>query len=455
MRARSLGWVWSATAIAAVTMTVACGGSVSVGPDDGAREAGQTDVSTDGSSDAGPTDAADDGRPEPTIRLFGGFFTLCANRSGTLLCWGSNAYGTLGIGTADLNPHPTPTPVAGFGSGTELAALSVDLACATAGMRASCWGDNTYGGARPPDGGSFVLSPSPIIGLGAVADLAVGAAFACALVQGNVVCWGLDNFGQIGVAPDAGLAQPLNRIATIDRAIEIAAGVDFACARKDDGTVWCWGGDGAGALGQPLTKTPVTTPAKVPLPAGARQVQAALGAVCAVLVDGTVWCWGADNGFGTNGIASAPSGALGHDPATDLACGNYATPPFTFPCDPVPTAVVGLTDARELGMGGSHNCAVKDDDTVVCWGANQDGELGHDPSSDPTGLPDGGDPYDFAPTPVRGLKNVAHVVGGYESTCAVTWDSQVYCWGSNRNGQLATTLDGGATNSFVPVHVTL
>ena len=145
-------------------------------------------------------------------------------------------------------------------------------------------------------------------------------------------------------------------------------------------------------------------------------VTTSLGGSCATLADTTVSCWGA-NGISEPGIFA---GQLGHDPTTDAVCLSG------FICDPVPTLVAGLSNVREVSAGDNATCAVKTDNTVVCWGNNAYGELGIAPP-----VTDGGEPYVFTPQVVPGLANVAHVVVGYYHACAVTWDNHVICWGDN------------------------
>jgi alpha-tubulin suppressor-like RCC1 family protein len=92
-------------------------------------------------------------------------------------------------------------------------------------------------------------------------------------------------------------------------------------------------------------------------------------------------------------------------------------------------------------------CAVRNDDSVVCWGDNVSGEL-NGANSLSGSLTN--DPYNYDPQVMPGLTNVAHVVMGDKHACAVTWDDHVLCWGSNSIGQLGVPSDGG----FSPTPVT-
>jgi alpha-tubulin suppressor-like RCC1 family protein len=156
-----------------------------------------------------------------------------------------------------------------------------------------------------------------------------------------------------------------------------------------------------------------------------------------VLAGGTVSCWG------SNGTDAAPSGALGHDPTADPSCAT----PVPSRCNTTAQAVPGLSGAREIAVGASHACALKNDDTVVCWGRNSLGLLGHDPALDGDGA--AGQPHP-TPAPVTGLSGVAHIVAGAFHTCAVKRTGEVLCWGDDDEGQLGDAPDAGFTHSFVP-----
>jgi alpha-tubulin suppressor-like RCC1 family protein len=230
-------------------------------------------------------------------------------------------------------------------------------------------------------------------------------------------------------------------------AAEIAVGNDFACARDAaDGSIWCWGLDEYGQQGRGLLDagadgsfldTNHYLPGRVAGITGSVSLSLGDFQACAVLGDGTVRCWGLNNGPCTG----SPGGQLGHPTTTDPTCFRY------WLCDPTPQVVGGLPPAREVVSGTWESCAVLRDDTVACWGVNERGELGHDPSLD---LDSGCGPYQWQPARVAGLSNVAHVALHDVGGCAVTWDDRVLCW-----GLLATGADGGETKSSSPVEVQL
>ncbi len=90
---------------------------------------------------------------------------------------------------------------------------------------------------------------------------------------------------------------------------------------------------------------------------------------------------------------------------------------------------MNLAGARGVAAGGAHTCAIAADETVLCWGANDDGQLGTDGASS------------SIPSPVPGLTKVVQLAAGASHTCARHEDRTISCWGGNTAGQLG---DGDA-----------
>jgi alpha-tubulin suppressor-like RCC1 family protein len=191
--------------------------------------------------------------------------------------------------------------------------------------------------------------------------------------------------------------------------VQIAAGVGHACALLGDGSAYCWGSSSAGQLGDGTTQGH-PSPARVAFPAGMpKAAHLALGDPqgkgsldahsCALLADATVACWG-DNSSGQLGVGL---------PDAMLAS---------------PTAVPKLGDVAQLDAGGSHTCARQSGGTVLCWGDNTFGQLG-------TGN------YASSNVPVAVSLKVAlaHVTTGARHTCAIS-PFATYCTGDNARGQL-------------------
>jgi len=194
--------------------------------------------------------------------------------------------------------------------------------------------------------------------------------------------------------------------------VQVSAGTNYRVVLKADGTVWTWGTNANGQLGDGTT-IPKESPVQV---SGLSQVISVNGGwahTVALKADGTVWTWG-ENTFGQ----------LGDGTKTNRN---------------IPTAVNGLSGVVEAKAGVSHTVALKDDGTVWCWGSNESGMLG-----------DGTDEDRATPVQVTGLSDVINVDAGMVHTVALKSDGTVWCWGYNYNGQLG---NGTTTESETPVQV--
>ena len=192
----------------------------------------------------------------------------------------------------------------------------------------------------------------------------------------------------------------------------LSAGWYHSVAAKSDGTVWTWGYNAYGQLGNNTT-----TDSAVPVPvSGLSGVIAVAGAAyqtIALKADGTVWAWG------WNGV-----GQLGNNSTVDSK---------------VPVQVQGLTRVRAIAAGASHLLALKADGTVWAWGYNSNGQIGNNTTTDA-----------LVPVQVIGLSGVTAIAGGYTSSHALKADGTVWGWGYNGGGQLG---NNSTVDSKLPVQV--
>jgi alpha-tubulin suppressor-like RCC1 family protein len=214
------------------------------------------------------------------------------------------------------------------------------------------------------------------------------------------------------VPPVASLAPTSPAGAASGNAIAVVAGSAHNCALLSDGSVRCWGDNQGGQLGDG-SRTRSESAVTVAGLTGVTAISSWAGTyTCALTGAGGVKCWG--------------SGAVG----------SGATSPTLTPAD-----VAGLTSGvRAISAGFDHACAVTDGGGVTCWGLNGLGQLGN-----------GSTTASSAPVPVTGLTSgVAAVAAGQTYTCALTAAGGVKCWGTNASGQLG---NGSTTASLVPVDV--
>jgi alpha-tubulin suppressor-like RCC1 family protein len=150
-----------------------------------------------------------------------GFASACALASGgAVKCWGENYGGALGNGSiagpetcSDFACSPSPLPVTGLTIATSVS-VGLSAGCALlSGGTVDCWGDNASGqlgrgsATGPDDCGGFACgtTPAPVAGLAGVTAVSVGAQFACALVSGGTVeCWGQNPDGELGIGNATG-----------------------------------------------------------------------------------------------------------------------------------------------------------------------------------------------------------------------------------------------------------
>ena len=200
----------------------------------------------------------------------------------------------------------------------------------------------------------------------------------------------------------------------------ISAGADMSCATTSNGSVWCWGGNDHGQLGNG-TKTNSWVPVRVSkintavaVSAGGTWNAGGKGAslsafACAVLRNGAVVCWGDSYGA----------------PALDRS---------------VPRTIYGANEVVAIASGNAHTCALTRAGSVWCWGANDRGQLG-------TGVTDSGR---ADPSPVHGIVGAVAVAGqGSDFSCAVQADSSLWCWGKYNGGTDFSSLE----NAVSPVRI--
>ncbi|GEL75434.1 hypothetical protein MVI01_72180 [Myxococcus virescens] len=271
------------------------------------------------------------------------------------------------------------------------------------------WGRNEYG--QLGDGTTTArFTPVQVHGLTGVAAVAAGNSSHSAALKadGTVWTWGYNGNGALGDGTTTNRATPA-QVQGLTGVVAVAVG-GHTVAVKSDGTVWAWGWNEKGQLGDGTT-TGRLTPVQVKGLTGVVAVAATSYHTVAVKSDGTVWAWGWNE-----------DGQLGDGTTTDRL---------------TPVQVQGLTGVTAVAVGYYHNVALRSDGTVWAWGWNNYGQLG-----------DGATTNRSAPVQVQELTGVLTVAGGAGHSVALKSDGTVWSWGSNTYGQLG---DGAWTNSFVPV----
>ena len=168
-----------------------------------------------------------------------------------MYCWGYGALGRLGDGSADSS-KATPVRVSGL-TGIRQLAAGADHACAVkADATVVCWGENDEGQLGGTTSGAFSSVPVPVDGLVNIVQLALGFSHSCALDgEGKVRCRGRDGEGQLGDGSAGGFRAAAAPVVELDDVVQVAAGLHSTCAVRRDGSIWCWGLNNLGQLGNP------------------------------------------------------------------------------------------------------------------------------------------------------------------------------------------------------------
>jgi hypothetical protein len=244
--------------------------------------------------------------------------------------------------------------------------------------------------------------------------IAAGAGHSLALKSdGTVWAWGYNTDGELGNGSNTNSYVPV-QVNSLTSITAIAAGAYHSLALKSDGTVWAWGDNYYGELGNG-SNTNSNVPVKVNSLTSIIAIAGGGYHSLALKNDGTVWAWGYNN-----------HGQLGNGTNTDSN---------------VPVQVTSLTSIIAIAGGGWHSLALKSDSTVRAWGYNNYGELGNGTNTDSN-----------VPVQVTSLTSIIAIAGGWYHSFALKNDGTVWAWGYNGSGQLG---NGNNTDSNVPIQTSI
>ena len=235
--------------------------------------------------------------------------------------------------------------------------------------------------------------------------------------DGTIWCWGRNEGGQLGNGTFDSTSIP-TQVALIDDAVTVSLGDYHSCALKAGGDVDCWGQNYEGQLGIGSYLLS-SIPEPVLMALSAIKVDAGFDHTCAVVVDGgqfSTVCWGMNGRLG-NGL-------------------NVGS---TFP-------VAVLAPVRGVSAGDTHSCGIHvADGNPWCWGFNAFAQIG-DGTTDPALAP-------VIVAPPNSL-SVTQVGAGENHSCALLTDGTVSCWGKNGFGALGTdSTNPSWQSSIVPIAV--
>ncbi len=328
-----------------------------------------------------------------------GFGHGCAvDVRGTLLCWGVNDYGQLGLGDTMLRTEPTAV-----GSATDWQQVSAGWSH-TCGVKRDgtlhCWGQNDQSQLGLGDT-MLRTEPTPVGSATDWRQVSAGMAHTCAVkTEGTLFCWGDNGSGQLGLEDRERRARPA-QVGSASDWRQVSVNRSQTCAVKLDGSLYCWGSNGLGQLGLGDSTSRALRPRRVGSADDWLQVSTGSAHTCGLRGEGALLCWG-KNGAGRLGLGDTMDRFL-------------------------PTRVGSTSDWRQVWAGRSHTCALKRDGSLYCWGWNASGQLGLGDMRDRT-----------RPTQVGSSSDWQQVHAGGDHTCGVRDDGTLLCWGENAYGQLGS-----------------
>lgn len=350
----------------------------------------------------------------------GGGHTCRLTSAGAAWCWGQGNFGQLGNGafyTSDPYGSPALVAVSGGHTFVSLVAGLLHSCGLTAAGAAWCWGYGEYGQlgdgtiyTGPPGG-----SATPVAVAGGHTFVALTASWfhTCGLTAaGAGYCWGANGAGALGDGTidqtppwlPNGTATPV-AVAGGHAFSAIDAGWSHTCALTPAGEAWCWGYNGGGRLANTVDVglwASTGTPVAAAAGLSFMSITAADFHTCAVATTGAAYCWGSSS-VGQGGAGSSA------------------------PETPVPTPVVGGLIFSTIEAGISYTCGLTTVGAAWCWGDNfLYGQLGSGISSY----------FEPAPVAVAGGHTFSTLSVGGNHSCGLATDGIAYCWGSNGSGQL-------------------
>jgi alpha-tubulin suppressor-like RCC1 family protein len=365
------------------------------------------------------------------------YTSMALDEAGNLWGWGDNSNGLLG------RPAKSFVPVKVRRDRVYVRAVSGFNRQYLQDSDGSFWGSGANFFGQLGDGTNFLRRTGLVRVSGTYVDLVPGGLHTLGLdATGGLWVWGNNASGQLGDGGSSTVRRRPLKLSFPQPVVSIAAGADHSLVVLNDGTLWAWGGNTSGQLGDGST---ATRTAPVQIGSGFVQVAAGRSFSLARKSDGSVWAWGA-NGRGQLGDGSTTqrnepvkiggtwaqvgAGAFSAwllDSRGDLYQQGLS---YAVPNDALTRANLLMSDVSQVSAGDLHLLALKKDQTLVALGDNSLGQLGIDDNT--VGM-------------VRTPRTVALAVRSFSASAsasvAVTSDGRGYAWGDNGEGQLGLGRD--------------
>jgi alpha-tubulin suppressor-like RCC1 family protein len=372
-------------------------------------------------------------------------------QSGIVYAFGNNTYGEIGQGYfGHYRAVPTKNPL--LSNITQIDGRGGFVVVVKSDGTVWQWGSPSYYAGQAVS--ESLKSPLPIQvpGLtGVVQVVSNNGNFLYALAlksNGTVWGWGDNTFGTVGNGTTTVANAPV-QASGLTGVSHIATGYAHALALKADGTVWAWGSNSYGQLGDGTNRDRLV-PTRVQGLTNVAKVYGGNTLSFAIKKDGTLWSWGGDTTKAlpptqVTGLANIVQLAVGEGHVLALQAGGavFAQGDNTYGQLGIGNTlfksnfvqIPGLTGITQVSAGRAHSLALKSNGAALAWGRNQWWTIG-----------DGTSLQRNSPTPVSILTSVKEVSAGWDSSFACRSDGSLWVWGGNYDAQL-----GLGTGSFEPL----
>jgi alpha-tubulin suppressor-like RCC1 family protein len=281
------------------------------------------------------------------------------------------------------------------------------------GVELYAWGNGVNGQLGD---GTTVSKSSPVqigalITWGQVSAGGDNGTMSAVKLDGTLWAWGRNNNGNLGQNDTVNRSSPV-QVGALTNWYEVSVGKDTVAATKSDGTLWAWGYNNGGQVGDNTTIRR-SSPVQVGALTDWAQVSVGSNHCSAIKTNGTLWGWGAGS-----------FGKIGDGTTTNRSS---------------PVQVGSLTNWLQVSAGGNHTSAVKTDNTLWAWGLNNSGQLGQNNVVNTS-----------SPVQIGALTNWSQVSAGGNDGGAVKTDGTLWGWGGNTDG---TVGDGTTVLRSSPVQI--